>query len=203
MISIITGDIINSRKLPSVAWIEGLKQLLNTLGKNPSEWEIYRGDEFQLEVKNPSEALHHAFLIKSYLKSIKLDVRISIGFGEKSYSASKISESNGSAFIRSGELFDTLKKQKNNLAINTGNPDFDKEMNLMLRLGLTFMDQWLAQSAEFVLTTLKNPTLSQEEIGLLLNINQAAVSRRRTRAKFDLVLELESYFRKKIKTIEV
>lgn len=203
MISIITGDIINSRKLPSVAWIEGLKQLLNTLGKNPSEWEIYRGDEFQLEVKNPSEALHHAFLIKSYLKSIKLDARISIGFGEKSYSASKISESNGSAFIRSGELFDTLKKQKNNLAINTGNPDFDKEMNLMLRLGLTFMDQWLAQSAEFVLTTLKNPTLSQEEIGLLLNINQAAVSRRRTRAKFDLVLELESYFRKKIKTIEV
>lgn len=203
MISIITGDIINSRKLPSVAWIEGLKQLLNTLGKNPSEWEIYRGDEFQLEVKNPSEALHYAFLIKSYLKSIKLDARISIGFGEKSYSASKISESNGSAFIRSGELFDTLKKQKNNLAINTGNPDFDKEMNLMLRLGLTFMDQWLAQSAEFVLTTLKNPTLSQEEIGLLLNINQAAVSRRRTRAKFDLVLELESYFRKKIKTIEV
>ena len=203
MISIITGDIINSRKLPSVTWIEGLKQLLNTLGKNPSEWEIYRGDEFQLEVKNPSEALHHAFLIKSYLKSIKLDARISIGFGEKSYSASKISESNGSAFIRSGELFDTLKKQKNNLAVNTGNPDFDKEMNLMLRLGLTFMDQWLAQSAEFVLTTLKNPTLSQEEIGLLLNINQAAVSRRRTRAKFDLVLELESYFRKKIKTIEV
>lgn len=203
MISIITGDIINSRKLPSVAWIEGLKQLLNTLGKNPSEWEIYRGDEFQLEVKNPSEALHHAFLIKSYLKSIKLDARISIGFGEKSYSANKISESNGSAFVRSGELFDTLKKQKNNLAINTGNTAFDNEINLMLRLGLTFMDHWLVQSAEFVLTTLKNPTLSQEEIGLLFNINQAAVSRRRKRAKFDLVLELESYFRKKIKTIEV
>lgn len=203
MISIITGDIVNSRKLASAEWILGLKQLLNTLGQNPAQWEIYRGDEFQLEVANPSDALHHALLIKAYLKSIKLDARMSIGFGEKSYAANKISESNGTAFIRSGELFDTLKKQKNNLAINTSVISFDEEFNLMLRLGLTFMDSWLVQSAEFVLITLQNPTLSQDEIGHLLNINQAAVSRRKTRAKYDLVLELDSYFRKKIKTITV
>lgn len=201
MTSIITGDIINSRKLPSSIWIEGLKQLLTTLGDNPNEWEIYRGDEFQLEVKNPAEALRYAFLIKAYLKTLKLDARMSIGFGEKSYIATKISESNGTAFVRSGELFDTLKKQKNNLAINTGNIDFDEEINLFLRLGLTFMDHWSAQSAEFVWFTLENPSLSQEEIGVLLNINQAAVSRRRKRARFDLVLELETHFRKKIKTI--
>lgn len=83
MISIITGDIVNSRKLASAEWILGLKQLLNTLGQNPAQWEIYRGDEFQLEVANPSDALHHALLIKAYLKSIKLDARMSIGFGEK------------------------------------------------------------------------------------------------------------------------
>jgi hypothetical protein len=203
MISIITGDIINSRKLPSAIWMEGLKELLTTIGNSPSEWEIYRGDEFQLEIKEPTEALGYAFLIKAYLKTLKLDVRMSIGFGDKTYTTAKISESNGTAFIRSGELFETLKKQKINLAINTANIDFDEEINLMLRLGLTFMDHWLVQSAEFVLLTLKNPTLSQEEIGLQLNINQAAVSRRRTRARFELVLELEAYFRKKIKTINV
>lgn len=203
MTSIITGDIINSRKLPSSEWILGLKQLLSTLGNNPTQWEIYRGDEFQLEVRNPTDALHHAILIKAYLKSIKLDARMSIGFGDKTYSATKISESNGSAFIRSGELFDTLKKQKINLAINTGIINSDEEINLMLRLSLTFMDHWLVQSAEFILVTLQNPKLSQEEIGQLLHINQAAVSRRRTRAKYDLVLELDRYFRKKIKTIEV
>ena len=57
MIAIITGDIVNSRKLTSKIWIDGLKKLLNTFGKNPIEWEIYRGDEFQLEIKNPEEAL--------------------------------------------------------------------------------------------------------------------------------------------------
>ncbi len=100
MISIITGDIINSRKLPSAKWIDGLKELLNTKGANPSGWEIYRGDEFQIEITNPEEALLTALQIKSYLKTLKLDARMSIGFGDKTYSATKISESNGTAFVR-------------------------------------------------------------------------------------------------------
>lgn len=203
MISIITGDIINSRKLPSTIWINGLKELLNTKGKNPSEWEIYRGDEFQIEIINPEEALITALQIKAYLKTLKLDARMSIGFGDKTYSAATISESNGTAFVRSGELFETLKKLKTTLAINSGNSDLDTEMNLMLRLGLTFMDNWLAQSAEFVLVSIANKSLSQEEIGVKLGINQAAVSRRRKRAQFDLVLELDNHFRKKIKTLSV
>lgn len=201
MIGIITGDIVNSRKLSSKIWIDGFKKLLNNFGKNPVEWDIYRGDEFQLEVKNPEEALIIALRIKSYFKTMKLDVRMSIGFGDMTYKAKKISESNGSAFIRSGELFETLKKQKINLAINSGNDAFDAEINLMLRLSLTFMDNWLVQSAEFVLTAIENPTLSQEEMGVKLGINQAAVSRRRKRAQFDLVMEMENYFRNKIKTI--
>ncbi|MFV8345433.1 hypothetical protein [Flavobacterium sp. ZB4P13] len=203
MTSIITGDIVNSRKLPSKIWIDGLKELLNTKGKNPSEWEIYRGDEFQMEIINPEEALLTALQIKAYLKTLKLDARMSIGFGDKTYSAATISESNGTAFVRSGELFETLKKQKTTLAINSGNSDLDTEMNLMLRLGLTFMDNWLVQSAEFVLASIENKSLSQEEIGVRLGINQAAVSRRRKRAQFDLVLELDNHFRKKIKNLGV
>ena len=72
MIGIITGDIVNSRKLSSKIWIDGLKKLLNTFGKNPVEWEIYRGDEFQLEIKNPEEALIMALQIKSYFKISKI-----------------------------------------------------------------------------------------------------------------------------------
>ncbi|NDP27324.1 MAG: hypothetical protein GZ087_07865 [Flavobacterium sp.] len=201
MIGIITGDIVNSRKLSSEIWIDGLKRILNVFGENPIEWEIYRGDEFQLEIKNPEDALLIALRIKAYFKTLKLDARMSIGFGEMTYKADKISESNGTAFSRSGEVFETLKKQKINLAINSDNEILDAEINLMLRLSLTFMDNWLAQSAEFVLTAIENPTLSQEEIGVKLGINQAAVSKRQKRAQFDLVLEMEKYFRNKIKTI--
>lgn len=203
MTSIITGDIINSRKVPSEAWIEKLKALLYTLGKNPADWEIYRGDEFQLEVHNPEEALLVAIEIKALLKSLKMDVRMSIGIGDKKYTGKKISESNGTAFIHSGESFEMLKKQKTTLTVNTGITDFDKEMNLMFRLALTIMDHWLQQSAEFVITTIRNQSLSQEEIGMLLNINQAAVSRRRSRANFDLIMEVNAFYAAKIKTLTV
>jgi predicted XRE-type DNA-binding protein len=201
MTSIITGDLINSRKLTSKTWIEDLKKLLATKGKNPADWEIYRGDQFQLEIQNPEEALITALQIKAMLKTIKVSVRMSIGFGDKIHKAEKISESNGTAFIRSGETFETLKKQKTNLAINTGNSDLDNEMNLMLRLALITMDNWLVQSAELVVTAIENQTLSQEELGQKLGINQAAVSRRRKRAQFDLIMELDAFYRRKIKTI--
>ena len=203
MIGIITGDIVNSRKLSSEIWMDGLKQLLNIFGKNPIEWEIYRGDEFQLEIKNPEDTLLIALRIKAYFKTLKLDARMSIGFGDKTYEANKISESNGTAFSRSGEVFETLKKQKINLAINSSDEAFNAEINLMLRLSLTFTDNWLVQSAELVLISIENPSLSQEEIGVKLGINQAAVSKRQKRAQFDLVMEMEHYFRNKIKTINV
>lgn len=203
MISIITGDIVNSRKLSSNVWMDGLKTLLNTFGKSPAEWEIYRGDEFQLEIKNPEDALYAALQIKAFFKTLKLDVRMSIGIGEKNYSAKKISESNGTAFLRSGEVFQTLKKQKVNLAVNTGNFALDTDLNLKLRLASTFMDSWLPQSAELVQVAMLNPTLAQDGIGQKLGINQAAVSRRRKRAQYDLLLETENYFRQKIKNLSV
>ncbi len=203
MISIITGDIVNSRKKKSIIWIDNFKKLLHTFGKSPLDWEIFRGDEFQIEIKNPEDVFYVALQIKAYFRSINLDVRMSIGLGDKDYKSKKISESNGTAFARSGEVFETLKKQKINLAVNSGIIDFDLEINLVLRLCLTFMDNWLVQSAEFVQVAIINQKLSQEEIGTILGINQAAVSRRRKRANFDLLLETDKLFRLKVRNLNV
>jgi hypothetical protein len=201
MTSVITGDIIDSRQQKAKDWVEGLKKILSPFGDTPTQWDVYRGDEFQIEIKNPEEALLSAILIKAQLRAIKLDARMSIGFGDKTHNGAKISESYGSAFINSGELFETLKKQKVTLAMRTGDALIDERMNLMLQLALTFMDNWLVQSAEFIALAIKNPTLSQEELGQKLGINQAAVSRRQKRAQFDLVMNLERYFRTQIKLV--
>lgn len=201
MTSVITGDIIGSRQQKSKNWVEDLKRTLAPFGKTPGQWEVYRGDEFQIEIQNPEEALLTAILIKAHLRAVKLDARMSIGFGDKTHNAEKISESNGEAFVHSGELFETLKKQKITLAIRTGNNEIDEKMNLMIQLALTFMDSWLVQSAEFVAVAIENPTLSQEELGQKLGINQAAVSRRQKRAQFDLVMNFDRYFRTQIKQL--
>ncbi|KAF2512740.1 hypothetical protein EYY60_06430 [Flavobacterium zhairuonense] len=201
MTSVITGDIIGSRQQKSNHWVEDLKKILAPFGTTPNQWEVYRGDEFQIEIKNPEDALLATILVKAHLRAIKSDARMSIGFGDKTHDAEKISESYGSAFIHSGELFETLKKQKVTLAMRTGDFAFDEKMNLMLQLALTFMDSWLVQSAEFVALAIENPNLSQEELGQKLGINQAAVSRRQKRAQFDLVMNLDRYFRTQIKQL--
>lgn len=203
MICIITGDIKGSRRAKSANWLEGIKQLFQKFGKNPTDWEIYRGDEFQLEVKNSEEALLVAFQIKAYLRTISLDARMSIGLGDKTYKAKRISESNGSAFINSGEAFNLMKKNKTTLVLQSSNKDFNQEINLLLRLGLSFMDNWLSQQAEFVLLAIQNPDFSQEEIGELLKINQAAVSKRRKRANFDLLMEINTAYVEKLKRLNV
>ncbi len=201
MPAILTADIINSRKDVSGEWLPALKSFLQTLGKEPKTWEIYRGDAFQIEIAQPEEALKTAILIKALLGQRKLDARMSIGIGEKSVVAEKLSESNGSAFVRSGELFETLKPQKLTLAIRTDNREIDQQLNLMFRLISALMANWLPQSAEFVFEAVQNPELSQEELGKKLGITQAAVSRRQKRAHFDLIMETEAFYRKTVSSL--
>lgn len=202
MTAIITGDIINSQKHKASEWIDILKNQFSKWGESPSDWEIYRGDEFQIRIPI-KKALWAAILIKALIKSNKdLDVRMAIGIGSESFTGVGVSESNGTAFQRSGRMFETLKDEKLNLAIATGNIKEDQTLNLMLKLALDFMDEWTSVSAEIVALALKNPNTSQQEIAKKLNIQQSAVSQRQKRARLDLVIELLGYYPQTIKRMK-
>ena len=198
MIAIITGDIINSENHPSSQWIDLLKNYFNQFGASPMNWEIYRGDEFQLKVTEKN-ALFTAIRIKAMLKTIKgLDVRMGIGVGLETYVGTGVTESNGPAYQRSGRNFETLKESKINLSIATGDTKNDRTLNLMLRLALDFMDDWSVVSAEIVKMSLDYPHYSQKEIAQQLGIKQSAVSQRLKRARLDLVLDVLSYYKELI-----
>jgi hypothetical protein len=211
MIAIITADIINSRKmLNQEIWITPLKKLLTNYGSTPQKWEIYRGDYFQIEIDEPQEALLLALKIKALIKSINanegkkstsIDVRMAIGLGTKEYTADRISESNGTAFINSGEKFEKLKKEKTTLAIQSSFPNFDYEMNLYLKLAVIQMDAWTANSAVLFTTLFEDPEKKQAEIGAILGIGQNSVSGRFKRAHVDEILELDKMYRHKLKEL--
>ncbi len=201
MTAIITGDIINSEHYKGSKWIKDLKAHLSQIGKHPTDWEIYRGDEFQLRLP-PAQALQTAVHIKALIKSVKgLDVRMGIGIGTETFTGERVSESNGTAHQRSGRTFEALKKQKLNLAIATENEVYDKTMNLLLKLALNFMDDWSQVSAEIVALSLEMPEASQQQVSKQLNIQQSAVSQRQKRARLDLVLELLDYYTQTLKQL--
>ncbi|MCL6523818.1 MAG: SatD family protein [Thermoflavifilum sp.] len=199
MVAIITGDVVHSRAVPAAQWMEQLKLALQRMGKTPKDWEVFRGDSFQVKIANPLDAFQQAVYIKSCLKMLKkLDVRMAIGIGEIDYTAERISESNGTAFTYSGTRFDLLQKEKQLLAIQTPWPELDTEINLYIKLSLIAMNQWTTKSAEAVKLMLEHPTASQRELGQMLHIRQHAVSKRLKTAYFQEIKEVDQRFRERL-----
>ena len=127
-----------------------------------------------------------------------LDVRLAIGIGDKTYEGKDVTESNGEAFIFSGETLESLKREKQNLRIKTKNEEFDKELNLYFKLALIPMDSWTVNSAEIVKLNIENPDALQSDLGKIVGINQNAISTRQKRAHLDEILELDLMYRQKI-----
>lgn len=199
MIGIITGDIINSRESDPKQWLQSLKKELNKYGKTPKQWEVYRGDSFQLEI-SPNKALLAALLIKASIKQYKdIDVRIAIGIGKKEYDAKHITESNGSAFIHSGECFEKLKKKT--LAIKTNNNQFDETINLMFDLALLTMNNWTPTAALITKTVLEFPNYNQQQLTKILNRTQSNISAGLKRAGYDEIKKLLNYYQNALETL--
>ncbi|MBC7914594.1 MAG: transcriptional regulator [Pyrinomonadaceae bacterium] len=197
MVSILTGDIVNSRKAAPETWLSVLKDALAVIGKK-GEWEIFRGDSFQLQ-SSPEEALLNAIYLKASINAIKaLNVRIAIGIGELGFSAKKITESNGEAFVFSGEKLDELKKDRTTLAIQSPWKEFDYEMNVSIRLALIAMDNWSQISAEMVKLSIENKGISQKELAELAKKSQSTVSEALKRARFDDIMELNALYKSKV-----
>lgn len=193
MVAILTGDIKNSTEHKTAKWLPILKQALERYGKEPSGWEIYRGDSFQLQTTT-EKALEASLYLKACLKQIRqMDVRIAIGLGKKTYDAKKITESNGEAFVNSGKCFETLKKQ--NLAIKTPNKNFDEHINLLLELALLTMDNWTPAISKTVKSAIENPEMNQRELAALLGKSQGNISEELKKAGFDEVQKMIHFYK--------
>lgn len=180
---VITGDIINSRKSKPAVWLDKLKETLSEFGKEKTDWEIYRGDSFQLIVLQ-KDGLTAALVIKTALKSTGMDARIAIGLGEVDFKSSKVTESNGSAFVNSGKRFETLKKET--LGIQTESEKFNRTFSVILSLVDLIISSWKPTTSEVVYATLRNPGLNQSELAKMLNKkSQGTISSALKRAGFD------------------
>ncbi|MFC7357597.1 transcriptional regulator [Jejudonia soesokkakensis] len=197
MKAILTGDIINSQSIEADKWLPLLRKELSKTGKEPKDWEIYRGDSFQIKTE-VEKALELAFLLKATIKQFKeLDVRIAIGIGSISYEAKKITESNGDAFVSSGAAFENLKK--NTLAIKTPWDDFNTTFTLVLELTALFADQWTTASSEVIKLALEKPDLNQNQLADLLQLkSQSTVSAALKRGSFDELKNVLTYYNSEI-----
>ena len=198
MIAVITGDIINSQQTETELWITQLKNLLEKWGSAPEIWEIYRGDEFQLKCRI-DDVFWRFLAIKSLIKSNEnLDVRIAIGIGDENFSSEKITESNGSAYVNSGRLLNDLKSDGHTVSIKTSNSSVDRDLNILLKWSSKDFDSWTMATSEIIHEMIMNKDTTQEDLAKKFSISQSSISQRLKRANFDLIVETNEYFKKKI-----
>lgn len=196
MIAVITGDIINSRKGEVESWINDLKGTLNKYGSEPQNWEIYRGDSFQVSIA-PEKALLAAIHIKSTIKQTKTyDARMAIGIGKEKYSTHKITESNGTAYVNSGECFEELKKYS--LAIKSGNIKLDESLNIMIKLSLLTIDNWSSVVSKVIKAAIENPEKNQKYLAKLLNRSQSNISEALNRGGYEEIMNMNDFYVKSI-----
>lgn len=196
-IAIITGDIIHSRRLAPDQWLDSLKTALHKI--NPEDyWSVFRGDAFQVKTE-PERALSSAIYLKACIKAVPgADVRMAIGIGDAGVQKESISESNGEAYVLSGSKLETLKKERQNLAVHTPSADFNHEMNTIIRLALVIMDAWTPTSAKMIKLALEQENLPQNELARLSGKSQSSVSETLRRAHFSEIMELNTLYQNKL-----
>lgn len=191
MIAVITGDIVGSRKVEAHIWLSKLKEILFKYGTAPSDWEIYRGDSFQLKLK-AEQAFEAVLFLKSKFKQFtNLDVRIAIGIGSMNHDAQHITESNGEAFINSGECFENMKGI---LGIQTPWNDCNETLSLIFNLASSLMSQWTPVSSKIITAKILHPEKNQSELAELLNTKQPLVSDALSRANFKVIKKVNDYY---------
>jgi len=195
---VLLGDVVNSKKVPPEQWQNLLSEILTLYGR----YEIFRGDSFQLEIKQAKNVILAAIHIKATMRSIEnLDVRIAIGLGEKNIQGDenvRVSHQYSQAHINSGELFETMKR-KTRIAIRSPIKGFDEAFNLYLDLASMTMNQWTPSSAEAIRLAIEHPEVTQRELSEMLDITQGSISERLSRAGFNEIMRIVHRFQKVVK----
>ena len=175
--AVITADIVNSTRLSKAEFKKLSKSLALILQEHPHEF--FRGDSFQVFIKNPAEALR--VLLHARTAAIKIcsegtiaDIRASIAVGSIKLPVRSLSTASGEAFTLSGRAFDKMgREQRLTIVCDEKN----EPVNLGLKVISNFIDyifhRLTVKQAAVVLELLMSRT--QIEIAKRLKKSQATV----------------------------
>jgi len=208
--AVITGDIVNSSKLPSKqrqrlhhVMKEGSKAILKAFKESvPLEVDIFRGDSWQLLVNDPSKSLRIGLFYRAYLRAwmgtSRLDTRMSIAVGTVDFVPDdRVSRGDGQAYQYSGSAIGEMVKASN-MSLRFPGQVIEEPLDILIQLVDAMAMNWSGKQALAVTGALEG--WKQEKIGSLWKppITQQSVNRHLQRAGWFPVERAIRFFEKQL-----
>lgn len=192
--AVLTGDIVKSRHIsPRAELLDALKDALETVrDTHRADYDIYRGDSFQMVVPSAPAAALVAVIIRSKLlsrsrsKSRPWDTRVSIGLGDITYRGERVTESDGPAFLLSGKGMEELNERHRRLIVKAPWEQADRSLSLVTRFADDIISNWSQYSAETAFYSLVYNE-SQSVLAKRLGKSQSTINTRISTARLDLI----------------
>ena len=114
--SVMTADIVNSQKLSSINY-ETLMAKLNSYLVAQStqlntQFQIYRGDSFQVVFKDKFSIFKHAIEQRLFFLQQGLDVRVSLATGAIKVPYTNLATATGKSLVSAGKGLDNIKGER-------------------------------------------------------------------------------------------
>lgn len=197
--AVLVGDIVNSRQENPEIYLNELKTVLHQYAKYKNDYQIYRGDSFQIRVE-PEKAFICACHLKAAIKKHKkLDIKISIGIGYEEVYSNRVAESSGSAYLYSGDRFDMIGK--NLLVIQSSDAVYNQTMNLIFGLFMHIANNWQPAMAYIISERLKHPNKTLRELSPIVKKSHSTISTALKRGSFKELQKVNKYYIQKTKEI--
>lgn len=194
--AIITGDIVDSTRLTlaereaMLMRLESLPEVLSSVEK--IRMEIFRGDSFQIGIRDAEKSLKVALIIRSYLRSHRvessgtlMDARLALGIGTLDYESDTLSTSDGDAYRRSGRLLDSMDKSR--LEISTPWSGVNDELKLSTAFADDIISGWTQSQSRVVMLSLLGGAQPHYKIAAELGVSRQTVDKSLRLSKEELI----------------
>ena len=197
---VVTGDIVNSSALSDAEHQTCLQQIEQTIAIFQDEFhalgDVFRGDEFQVFVPNPKDALRCAVLLRlTLMKCVKgADARVSVGIGAYKQIETELRKTaKGEAFQLSGRALKDMDEERLKMSLpETANVNLNKDLlihDLLVRHLDSIITGLSEKQAEVLFPRLLYPELTQDALSAKTGINRRSLASRLQRANASLILD--------------
>ncbi len=198
--TIITADIVNSTLLEKKQRTELFKSIEKMV--TPYRYDFYRGDSFQVFLKDNEAALELCLKLrllgKKQNKNRKsdMDIRIAVGIGAVKSAVKDIRQATDAPFVLSGRMLDAMQNSSERLRMVTSSENTNEVLELISRFTDYIFKGITSRQAAVLLELLQGS--KQKEVAKKLKKSQVTISRQAHAAGWNEIEFLLNHYKNTI-----